>query len=266
MLTEENSLGINVPIFLGDNEKDTATDRTAPPRLVPKLPHRRHDRETVAERSISKRRINQTSAEKVPIPEPSPVLQIQSQPLVLLSEEQKRIYDHILAGKNTFFSGPAGSGKSLIIKHVLRDSPDTSRIAITAPTGVAAILIDGKTVHSWSGLGKAEKGLMYYTNEFTPGSKNLAINRWNGTELLILDEVSMVHPDLFETLNMIGKIARGSPVDLAPVPSTKPFGGLQLVVSGDFFQLPPVDPDTGRTCFMCGMNFPKCLCFHSLVY
>lgn len=208
-----------------------------------------------------------SSMQSVPEPEPwSPP----PPPAVPLSEEQNRIVQQILAGGNAFFTGPAGSGKSLIVAHLKHafDYPSTpenfdqtgdnwriwceehrTRYAVTAPTGIAAVLIGGSTIHSWSGVGLGRNGLTSYLSSFRPpGPGNKASYRvkpWLVTDVLILDEVSMLGPDLLELLNAIGKNVRGVP--------GKPFGGIQVVCSGDFFQLPPVEPDSSRKCAMCGM-------------
>lgn len=187
-----------------------------------------------------------------------------------LSVEQDRIFQRILAGKNTFFTGPAGSGKSLIVAHLKHafDYPPTPenfdktgdkreswclgrrrRYAVTAPTGIAAVLIGGSTIHSWSGVGLGKSGITYYLSAFRPppdgGKADQRVKPWLSTDVLILDEVSMLNPDLLELLNAIGKHVRKEPY--------KPFGGIQVICSGDFFQLPPVEPENMRKCAACGV-------------
>ncbi|RPB13833.1 hypothetical protein P167DRAFT_98833 [Morchella conica CCBAS932] len=132
-----------------------------------------------------------------------------------LSEDQKYILGLVLEGHNVFFTGPAGSGKSLLLKHIkyhLRKNK--KRYDITAPTGVAAVLINGRTIHSWSGLGKGDKGLNDYITKalreirmisdesgestFKPSKKNKnlgsrsVVGVWREIDVLIIDEVSMV--------------------------------------------------------------------------
>lgn len=142
----------------------------------------------------------------------------------MCSPEQKRAYEAVLAGKNIFLTGPGGCGKSWWIQHVYKTIP--GRIQVCAMTGCAAILLqcNAKTVHSWAGigLGDAQKAL---TNSYT-------CKRWRSTDILIIDEVSMMSVELFELLNELGKTIRRS---------SKPFGGIQVIFCGDFHQLPPIN-------------------------
>lgn len=186
-----------------------------------------------------------------------------------LSDEQREVLEMVLSRKNTFFTGPAGSGKSLLVSHIkyafdyppIPDHLDKkgdkwkvwckenrTRYAVTAPTGIAAVLIGGSTIHSWSGVGLGQNGLNYYLGSFRPpvlGRKMTPkVKPWLVTDALILDEVSMLNPDLLELLNAIGKRVRSR--------SDKPFGGIQVICSGDFFQLPPVENDSLRKCAQCG--------------
>jgi ATP-dependent DNA helicase PIF1 len=144
------------------------------------------------------------------------------------SSEQQKAYDLYLEGHNVFLTGPGGTGKSKWIQTVAKSK---SRIQVCAMTGCAAILLEcnAKTVHSWAGigLGDASKALK---NKF-------ARSRWLTTDVLIIDEISMMSASLFELLDSLGKSIRRS---------TKPFGGIQLLFCGDFYQLPPVD---AKFCF-----------------
>lgn len=119
-------------------------------------------------------------------------------PVPPLSPEQKNVLDLVLAGRNVFFTGPAGSGKSLILKHIKYHLTAQMRgFAITAPTGVAANIIGGVTIYSWSGVGKGDKGILEYLGEARQSRMGgtipqSAINAWNKAKVLIVDEVSMV--------------------------------------------------------------------------
>ena len=129
------------------------------------------------------------------------------EPLPTLSADQEHVLSLVKQGHNVFFTGPAGSGKSLILKHLTRyfDSM-TKTYAITAPTGIASVLIGGQTIHSWSRVGKGEKSVGYYIRKVEstirhPGAKSkgkhakAAEAAWKKTEVLIIDEISMVRPD-----------------------------------------------------------------------
>lgn len=156
---------------------------------------------------------------------------------VTLSEEQKRVRDLVVdQQKSVFFTGSAGTGKSVlmrsIIEHLRRKyvkEPD--RIAVTASTGLAACNIGGVTLHSFGGIGLGKEDIPSLVKKIKRNQK--AKNRWIRTKILIIDEISMVDGDLFDKLEGIARAMRNN---------GRPFGGIQLVITGDFFQLPPV-PD-----------------------
>jgi ATP-dependent DNA helicase PIF1 len=162
-----------------------------------------------------------------------------------LSKEQQIAFDKYVDGKNIFITGPGGTGKSALIKMIFQHAYNKFKdIQVTALTGCAAVLLNckAKTLHSWSGI-----GLGYGTTEqlITKIKKNkFSKALWKQTDILVVDEVSMLSLKLFDQLNAIGQSIRGN---------LKPFGGIQLIFSGDFFQLPPVgdkdEPDTQRFCF-----------------
>ena len=142
------------------------------------------------------------------------------------STEQQLAFDHYLSGKNIFLTGPGGTGKSKWIQSVYEHaSQEHKKIQVCAMTGCAAILLHCKatTLHSWAGIGLG--------NNAKPLNK-FAIDRWKKTQILIVDEVSMLSLSLFEQLNELGKTIRKS---------QRPFGGIQLLFCGDFYQLPPVN-------------------------
>jgi len=162
-----------------------------------------------------------------------------------LSLEQQIVFDKYIAGFNIFITGPGGSGKSALIRHIYKDAYSKSKkIHVTALTGCAAVLLNcqAKTIHSWAGIGLGNQSIENLVKKI----KNNKFSRdlWRTTEILIVDEVSMLSYKLFNLLNQIGKILRNN---------TQAFGGIQIIFSGDFFQLPPVgnadDPDSVRFCF-----------------
>ena len=135
----------------------------------------------------------------------------------------------IQSKKNLFLTGPGGVGKSTLVRRLAQEITD---IAITAMTGCAALLLDCKatTLHSWAGIGLGMDSIERTIESIR--KKPYVKKRWTRTGVLVIDEVSMMSPDLFEFLDGIGRAIRKQPA--------KPFGGIQLVLVGDFCQLPPV--------------------------
>ncbi len=143
-------------------------------------------------------------------------------------------------------TGPGGTGKSYLIAKLLETLSPTMKIAITAMTGCAALLLGGgagsvkgraraKTLHSWAGIGLGKEPVGELVKRIKKSGR--ALKDWVTTDLLIVDEVSMLTADLLEKLDTIGQHVRGS---------SRPFGGIQVVFMGDFFQLPPVVRGTGE--------------------
>jgi ATP-dependent DNA helicase PIF1 len=162
-----------------------------------------------------------------------------------LSREQQIAFDKYVQGHNIFITGPGGSGKSALIKMINQHAYSRFKdIQVTALTGCAAVLLNckAKTLHSWAGIGLANGTTEQLVLKIKKNKFAKAL--WKGTDILVVDEVSMLSLKLFNTLNEIGKAVRGN---------QRPFGGIQLIFSGDFFQLPPVgdrdEPDTQRFCF-----------------
>ncbi|OQE07222.1 hypothetical protein PENVUL_c014G03312 [Penicillium vulpinum] len=159
---------------------------------------------------------------------------------VFLSDEQRAVLEAVVdRGKSMFFTGSAGTGKSVLMREIIaklrntyRKEPD--RIAVTASTGLAACNIGGVTLHSFAGIGLGKEPVPELVKKIKKNQK--ARNRWLRTKVLVVDEVSMVDGDLFDKLEEIARRIRNN---------GRPFGGIQLVVTGDFFQLPPV-PDGGN--------------------
>ena len=162
----------------------------------------------------------------------------------MLDEKQQNVINHCKKGKNVFVTGPGGTGKSFLIKTLLKYFIDNGKkIAVCALTGVSAELLgcNAKTIHSWSGTGILKGKLEKIIDNIYKREKD---KTWLSTDVLIVDEVSMMSKKLFEALDKIGKLIRKI---------NKPFGGIQLIFLGDFYQLPPVckdhDMDKGKFCF-----------------
>ena len=168
---------------------------------------------------------------------------------IKLSEAQYRVINAILQRKSVFFTGAAGTGKSYILR-VLQDIMahlgKTSAIAFTAPTGVAACNVRGLTIHSWGGIGLGEDPVEKMLAKAI-GNQG-ARERWLRTEILVIDEISMLSAELFDKLSFIGSRIRND---------HRPFGGIQLILCGDFFQLPPVGVGGGKVNFCFEAKFWK---------
>lgn len=152
-----------------------------------------------------------------------------------LSEEQRAILNMVLHDKKSiFFTGSAGTGKSLLLKAIIsalrkKYAKIPDHLAVCASTGIAAQNIGGTTIHAWGAVtpGMHDIGkLISFIKTCRPAHR-----RWRLVRVLIIDEVSMVDGRLFDTLAALARELRKKQM---------PFGGIQLVVTGDFFQLPPV--------------------------
>eukprot|EP00850_Spirogloea_muscicola_P007305 SM000036S13349 [mRNA] locus=s36:729059:731408:- [translate_table: standard] len=150
------------------------------------------------------------------------------------SAAQMRVLRAIAEGRSVFVTGSAGTGKSFLLAHVLATlrsaamyGPDA--VFVTASTGLAACNIGGTTLHSFAGIGLGRESAADLTSRIL--GRREARLRWLRAKALILDEVSMVDGDLFDKIEKIARNLKQS---------EKPFGGIQLVVTGDFYQLPPV--------------------------
>lgn len=143
---------------------------------------------------------------------------------------QKQALEKMFSGKNICLTGSAGTGKTYLLQ-ILKQwaEQNNKKVAITALTGTAAFLLGGKTIHSWSGIGLGTSCVESIVEKCTM-RKHLR-TKWRNTDILVIDEISMMSPELFSYLDMVAQGVRRN--DL-------PFGGLQLIVVGDFCQLPPV--------------------------
>ena len=160
-----------------------------------------------------------------------------------LSIAQQTAFDLYLEGGNVFITGPGGSGKTALIKQIWMDSRQRhKKIKVCALTGCAALLLqcNAQTIHSFAGIGLGNGNPADIVRQIMRSSYKSSA--WRDVEILIIDEVSMLSKGLFELLNMIAKTVRKN---------LSPFGGIQVIFSGDFYQLPPVNTlgETPEFCF-----------------
>ncbi len=138
------------------------------------------------------------------------------------------------ARHSVFLTGPAGSGKTHVLNTFVKDArKDGKSVAVTASTGLAATHLGGATIHSWAGIGIADE---LHPRHITDMSKT-RMDQIGNTDILIIDEVSMLHDFRLDMVDEVCRAVRGEDA---------PFGGLQVVLSGDFYQLPPVNRSDSR--------------------
>lgn len=166
------------------------------------------------------------------------------------TEQQNEAFECFLNGENLFVTGPGGCGKSYFIREIFKTAVANGKnIKVTSLTGCSAILLNCKatTIHKWGylGLGKGDEMSIYRRIVKKKQTAN-----YIDTEILVIDEISMLNQHLFEVLDFLCKKIRKCEL---------PFGGIQIVASGDFFQLPPVCQDQSD---LSHSNF----CFQSVLW
>ena len=162
-----------------------------------------------------------------------------------LSPEQKYAFQQFTTGENLFITGPGGTGKTRLINYFLEHSIKINKdCQVCALTGCAAILLkcNARTIHSWSGIRIARGNKEDIIHNVIKNKR--IVKEWKKVKILIVDEVSMMSQKIFDLLDELGRILRRTAL---------PFGGIQVIFTGDFFQLPPVgtfgEPETERFCF-----------------
>lgn len=146
---------------------------------------------------------------------------------------QEKALEHMKSGRNVFLTGQPGTGKTYTINQFINWCLDNGKEPkVTASTGIAAIHVGGSTIHSWCSV--------YNDNELsTEDVEDILDNTYTRdriarTEILIIDEISMVSAKLLNVVNVLSMAAKNS---------KEPFGGMQVICVGDFYQLPPVKGD-----------------------
>ena len=154
--------------------------------------------------------------------------------------KQQQALDIMKAGYNVFLTGPAGSGKTHALnKFIQHLRMNNYNVGVTASTGIASTHLGGVTIHAWSGIGIRDQLTDYDIDLLM--QKEILHRRYNNTDVLIIDEISMLHA---YQLDMVNYLAQAFRQDL------RPFGGMQVVLCGDLFQLPPVSKNGERQLVM----------------
>lgn len=163
-----------------------------------------------------------------------------------LSIQQQEIFNKYKNGENIFISGPGGTGKTYLIKNIVNHAKENNKAyKVCALTGCAAILLEcgATTLHAFAGIGLANGSVNEIVDRLMK-NKNRKQN-WVKTDLLIIDEVSMLSLKLFIILDLIAKRVKKKRETV--------FGGMQIIFAGDFYQLPPIgdenDVDSLKFCF-----------------
>lgn len=153
--------------------------------------------------------------------------------ILKLTKEQQYVIDLVVQKRqNVFYTGSAGTGKSVILSNIIHNLQriyGKESVAITASTGLAAATIGGITLHKWSHTGIGNRSAEVLARAIS--KRRDATMTWRNTKVLIIDEISMIDGRFLSKLEYIARAIRKN---------DKPFGGIQLVFTGDFFQLPPV--------------------------
>jgi len=153
-----------------------------------------------------------------------------------MDDDQKKAVALAVTGVSFFLTGAGGTGKSYVIRSIVealnREGKD---VALTALTGCAALLLGkgAKTLHSWAGIGLGKESTEVIVSKLKKSSK--AKKNWLAADAVIIDEVSMMTPVLLDKLDAIGRAMRKA--------KGRPFGGLQVILVGDLYQLPPVNKE-----------------------
>ena len=141
----------------------------------------------------------------------------------------------ILSGENVFLTGAAGSGKTFTLNQFIKLAKNSGKkVSVTATTGLAATHLGGNTIHAWSGIGIYD----YLSKKFFEKIPKTRVEIIKNTDILVIDEISMLHDFRLDMVEEICRTIRQN---------DKPFGGIQVILCGDFFQLPPINRNGSRT-------------------
>lgn len=138
-------------------------------------------------------------------------------------------------GQSVLLTGPAGSGKTYVLNAFIRRARTAGKhVAVTATTGLAATHLSGSTIHAWSGIGIHDSLPPFFAENLSQSRRETIIK----TDILVIDEISMLHDYRLDLVDQVLRLVRD--VD-------RPFGGIQVVLCGDFFQLPPINRGQSRS-------------------
>ncbi len=141
----------------------------------------------------------------------------------------------LLSGESAFVTGPAGTGKTYLLNQFVKLAKyEGKHVSVTATTGLAATHLGGATIHAWSGIGIMDSLPDKFAEHIAKGRREII----EKTDILLIDEISMMHDFRLDMVDEVCRLVRKKP--------DVPFGGIQVILSGDFFQLPPVNRGDSR--------------------
>lgn len=152
-----------------------------------------------------------------------------------MNDEQQAVFNAVTSGRSVVMTGAGGVGKTYLLTRIVEWAAENNiQYGITATTGAAAILLGGTTLHSFLGIGLGTKPAAELARDLMRKREygRILYERLRALNILIIDEVSMLNDQLFDLISDYLSIIRKCP---------EPFGGVQLVLSGDLFQIPPIN-------------------------
>src|SRR5919199_6795056 len=133
----------------------------------------------------------------------------------------------MLSGESVLLTGPAGAGKTFVLNQFIKHAKSEGRhVSVTATTGLAATHLGGTTIHSWAGIGVLDYVPQGFAEHLAKGRREII----EKTDVLVIDEISMLHDYRLDMVDEVARRVRRRP--------DEPFGGIQVILCGDFFQLP----------------------------
>lgn len=140
----------------------------------------------------------------------------------------------MMDGRSVLLTGPAGAGKTYVLNQFIKlAKSDGKQVSVTATTGLAATHLGGTTIHSWAGIGVSDELPQGFADHVAKGRREII----EKTDVLIIDEISMLHDFRLDMVDEACRLVRRKDI---------PFGGIQVIMSGDFFQLPPINRGDSR--------------------
>jgi ATP-dependent DNA helicase PIF1 len=141
----------------------------------------------------------------------------------------------MLSGESVLLTGPAGAGKTFVLNQFIRIAKaEGKHVSVTATTGLAATHLGGTTIHAWAGIGVMDDLPHGFADHVSKGRREII----EKTDVLVIDEISMLHDYRLDMVDLACRLVRKKP--------DVPFGGIQVIMSGDFFQLPPINRNDSR--------------------